>query len=103
MSDVEVVTQIYEAFVTQDVERLFALVDTECVITQDPSLPWGGRHVGHDGLAQFAAALTGAIDSKVTTESLFEADGQVIQCGRTGVRWSRPERRSTSRRFTRGR
>ena len=83
MSDVEVVTQIYEAFVTQDVERLFSLVDAECVITQDPSLPWGGRHVGHDGLAQFAAALTGTIDSKVTTESLFEADGQVIQCGRT--------------------
>jgi ketosteroid isomerase-like protein len=31
----------------------------------------------------FAFALMGAIDSTVTVESLFEADGQVIQFGRT--------------------
>lgn len=28
-------------------------------------------------------ALTGTIQSKVTTESMFEADGKVIQAGRT--------------------
>jgi ketosteroid isomerase-like protein len=30
-----------------------------------------------------AVALVGSIDSAVTIESLFEADGQVIQCRRT--------------------
>ncbi|MDQ1520759.1 MAG: hypothetical protein QOI55_1832, partial [Actinomycetota bacterium] len=27
------------------------------------ALPWGGRHVGYDGFATFALALTGAIDT----------------------------------------
>ncbi len=53
------------------------------MITQDPALPWGGRHVGHDGFAAFAGALTGAINSAVTTEAMFAADDEVIQCGRT--------------------
>src|SRR4051794_12507131 len=83
MTDVEVVQAIYAAMAGGDVDRLFALVDESCVITQDPALPWGGRHEGHDGLAAFASALTGAIASAVTTEAMFEADGEVIQVGRT--------------------
>ncbi len=83
MSDSEIVTKVYKAFAEQDLEGLLKLLDVDCVITQDPALPWGGRHVGHEGLATFATTLVGAIDSKVTTEALFEADGQVIQCGRT--------------------
>jgi ketosteroid isomerase-like protein len=62
---------------------LLSLIDPDCVVTQDASLPWGGRHVGHEGVTTFAFALIGATDSAVTVESLFEADGQVIQCGRT--------------------
>jgi ketosteroid isomerase-like protein len=67
----------------RDFDRLFELIDPTFVVTQDPALPWGGRHAGHDGLATFALAPTGAIDSAVTTEALFMADGEVIQCGRT--------------------
>ena len=66
-----------------DIPRLFELVDEGCVITQDPRLPWGGEYVGHDGLATFALRLQGAIASKVTTDALFAADGDVIQVGRT--------------------
>ena len=83
MSDLEVVKQIYAAMAERDILALVELVDPQCVITQDPRLPWGGRFVGHDGLAAFAAALTGAIASAVTTDALFEADGDVIQYGRT--------------------
>ena len=83
MSDMEVVQEIYEAMATRDFDRLFALVDAHVVITQDERLPWGGRYSGHDGLASFALALTGTIDSAVTIEAMFEADGEVIQCGRT--------------------
>ena len=83
MSPIDVVRAIYEAMAVRDLERLAELIDPECVITQDPSLPWGGRHVGHDGFLTFAATLTGTIDSAVTIHAIFEADGEVIQVGRT--------------------
>ena len=82
-SPLDVVQAIYSAMAGRDIERLFTLVDPECVITQDPALPWGGRHVGHDGFAEFALTLTGTIDSAVTTEAMFLADDEVIQVGRT--------------------
>jgi ketosteroid isomerase-like protein len=78
MSQVEIVRRVYEAGVAQDLEEMLDLADAACVITQDPSLPWGGRHVGHQGLTAFLSALFGTIDSEVSTEALFEADGHVI-------------------------
>ena len=83
MAEIEVVQAVYAAMADRDLERLLGLIDPACVITQDPALPWGGRHVGHDGFATFGLALTGAIDSAVTTDAMFVADGDVIQCGRT--------------------
>jgi uncharacterized protein len=81
--NIEIIKQVYEAFALEDLDAVLDLVDPDCVVTQDESLPWGGHHVGHDGMATFGFALIGALDSAVTIESLFEADGQVIQCGRT--------------------
>jgi ketosteroid isomerase-like protein len=83
MDSIAIVRQVYDAFERQDLEGLLALVDPNCVVTQDASLPWGGRHVGHDGVSAFAFALIGSTDSAVIVESLFEADDQVIQCGRS--------------------
>jgi ketosteroid isomerase-like protein len=82
-ADVAVVERIYAAMAERDIGALLDLIDPECVITQDERLPWGGRFAGHDGFAAFAAALTGAIESAVTAEALFEADGHVYQFGRT--------------------
>ena len=83
MTDIEVVRAIYAAMAARDTARLFELIDPACVVTQDPALPWGGHHVGHDGFATFGLALTGAIDSAVAIEAVFAADGEVVQCGRT--------------------
>jgi uncharacterized protein len=83
MSDVVVVEAIYAAMATADFDRLFELVDPAVVITQDDRLPWGGRYEGHDGLATFAIALRGAIESAVEIQAIFAADDEVIQCGRT--------------------
>jgi uncharacterized protein len=83
VENIEIIKQVYEAFAHQDLDALLSLVDPDCVVTQDASLPWGGHHVGHDGITTFGFALLEATDSAVTVESLFEADGQVIQCGRT--------------------
>ena len=82
-SDVEVVKDVYVAMTGGDVARLFEYFDEDCVITQDPRLPWGGRHVGHDGLATFGLLLRDAIQSSVTTDAVFAADGDVFQVGRT--------------------
>lgn len=83
LTDVAVVERIYQAMASRDFETLLALIDPGVVITQDERLPWGGRFVGHDGFITFGAALTGAIDSAVTHEAVFEADGHVYQMGRT--------------------
>ena len=83
MSEIEVVQAVYAALAERDLERLFDLLDPDCELTQDPALPWGGRHVGHEGFAMFAVALTGAIDSAVTIQAMFAADDEVIQFGRT--------------------
>jgi ketosteroid isomerase-like protein len=83
LSDLDVVAAIYEAMAARDFDRLFELLDPACVITQDAALPWGGRHEGHDGFATFGITLSTTIDSAVTIDGLFEADGEVIQCGRT--------------------
>jgi len=81
--DVGVIEAVYAAMVAQDFARLFELVGEDCVITQDARLPWGGRHTGHDGLATFGLRLRESIQSNVTTEAIFAADGDVIQFGRT--------------------
>jgi ketosteroid isomerase-like protein len=83
MTDIETVRAIYRAMAERDLDTLFGFVDESCVVTQDPLLPWGGRHVGHDGFASFALTLTGTIDSAVAIEAVFAADDEVIQFGRT--------------------
>ncbi|UDY37279.1 nuclear transport factor 2 family protein [Dermatobacter hominis] len=82
-SDVATVHAIYAAMAARDLEQLPLLLDEHVVITQDPALPWGGRFEGHDGFLDFAAALTGTITSQVEIDSIFAADGDVIQVGRT--------------------
>jgi ketosteroid isomerase-like protein len=83
MTELEVVEALYAAMAASDLDHLFALVDPAVVITQDPRLPWGGRFEGHDGLAAFALALTGTIDSRVAVEAMFATDTEVVQYGRT--------------------
>ena len=83
MEDIEVVKEFYAAMASRDLARIHALLDPSCTIDQDPALPWGGHHVGYDGLATFRLAIGSAIESKVTTDALFAAGGEVIQFGRT--------------------
>jgi ketosteroid isomerase-like protein len=83
MDPIEVVETIYSCMATVDLARLLELVHPDCIITQDPALPWGGRHVGHEGFANFGMSLMSTITSAVSTEELFLADGDVIQVGHT--------------------
>src|SRR4051794_36317290 len=85
-AEIAVVRQIYAAMAAHDFTALFDLLDPEVVVTQDPRLPWGGRHVGHDGFAEFGLTLSSNIESAVTIDAVFAADGEVVQCGRTAGR-----------------
>lgn len=80
---IDVVTEIYAAFARKDLEAILRLTDPAIVVTQDPALPWGGRHDGHDGLGTFTMALLGSIDSTVRIDAMFEAGEHVVQHGRT--------------------
>lgn len=80
---IEVVRGIYTAMHARDIAAVLAVVSPDLVLTQDERVPWGGRFVGPDGFATFGLTLVETIDSAVTIDAIFEADGEVIQVGRT--------------------
>ena len=57
--------------------------ETSSISDERVSYTQPGRHVGANGIADFALALVGAIDSTVTPAALFQAGHHVIQFGRT--------------------
>ena len=81
--EVQLVERIYRAIADRDLQSLLELLHPECVITQDARLPWGGRFTGHAGFGELSTRLLDKIDSAVTVEAVFEADGAIYQCGRT--------------------
>ena len=81
--DIAVVEAIYAAMAASDLSTLFDLLDPTIVVIQDDRLPWGGRHVGHDGFAKFGLVLRANIASSVTTDAMFSADRDVVQIGHT--------------------
>jgi uncharacterized protein len=83
MENIAIVREVYEAFERQDLEGLLNLTHPSCVVTQDPALPWGGKFKGHEGVTNFALLLMGTTSSSLTIGELFEADGKVIEVGRT--------------------
>ena len=84
MGNLEVVKEIYRAMAEREVGAMFERFAPDCVVVQDPRLPWGGRWQGHDGLAEFALTLVGNIDSQVHMDAIYESDEEhVVQFGRT--------------------
>jgi ketosteroid isomerase-like protein len=81
VSNKEIIQEIYDAFASARWDRVLELCDPECVITQDDALPWGGRHEGFDGVANFGLALAGTIDSAaaefyIDTPAMLDALGR---------------------------
>lgn len=82
MDPVETVQRLYESFAEGDLAAVLEACSPDVVISQDDALPWGGRHVGHEGVAAFAAELA-ENDSHVITEEIYAAGDRVVQYGRT--------------------
>lgn len=83
MASTDIVRRIYAAFEQGDLDAVMLDCAPSAVVTQDPALPWGGRFVGREGLAEFALGLVATIDSTVSTEQIFQAGDHVVQQGRT--------------------
>jgi ketosteroid isomerase-like protein len=83
MSNLAIIQLVYAALEAGELASILELCDPGVSVTQDDALPWGGSHRGLDGVATFALALGGTIDSTVTVGALFEAGDRVIQYGRT--------------------
>lgn len=83
-SNQEIVEAVYAALAAKDPAGVLAHLAEDVTIYQDPRLPWGGHHVGHDGFAEFGLALIGTITSSVRVDELYESDDRhVVQYGHT--------------------
>jgi ketosteroid isomerase-like protein len=103
MRNLEVVRGIYRAMAQGDVSAMFERFAPDCVVAQDPRLPWGGRWQGHDGLVEFALPLVGLIDSQVHTDAIYESDDEhVVEFGHTVGATGSTARPSTCTRCTSG-
>jgi ketosteroid isomerase-like protein len=98
MRTIDIVHRVYEAFAARDLDAVLAVSSHDVVLQQHDALPWGGRYVGRDGVAEFFVKLVGTIDSRVTPEEIFAAGNRVVQYGRTqgrvrtsGVEFDIPE------------
>ena len=98
-NDVQIVSDVYEAFGRGDVPAIFGRFHPEAEVYQSSRLPWGGEFRGHEELGVFLAKLTGAIESEVETgQFIDDGEGHVVQMGRTrgtvretGARFDVPE------------
>lgn len=81
--NVEIIKNVYAGFARRDIEAVLRLYAADVEVTQSPELPWGGRFVGHAGVREFFARLTGLVDSAVTLERFIDAGEHVVALGRT--------------------
>jgi uncharacterized protein len=81
--NVATIERVYQALAARDANVIQEVFAPHVTIRQSPELPWGGDYEGIDGAFTFFLTLVEHIESQVTTESLFAADDQVVQTGRT--------------------
>jgi ketosteroid isomerase-like protein len=93
-----IVEELYECFAAGDLDAMLRHAEPDIVLTQDDRLPWGGRHVGPEGVAEFGLKLAATVDTTVVPQQLFAAGATVIQVGRirgtiraNGVTYDVPE------------
>jgi uncharacterized protein len=80
---VEVVRRMYAAFGRRDLPSILALATPDILIRQTELLPWGGEHVGPEGVRRFFERLTRHIDSTVELAAVYDAGDRVVAVGRT--------------------
>ena len=82
-SNVEIVTDLYAAYQSGDLDAIRARLAADLVVAQSPGLPWSGAYHGTDGFFQFIGMLLSHIETEVHTEHIYDAGDAVVQVGRT--------------------
>lgn len=82
ISPAQLVQDAYEHYARGDFAGVFALLSPSIVVEQTSLLPWGGRHVGHDGARRFFSILGEYTDAKPTIERMVEAGSDIAAIGR---------------------
>ena len=79
VSNVEVVTELGRRFAAGDGAGAAALFHPQIRIEQPASLPHGGWHLGHEGMASMGAVFGQYWSRVITDPRIFGCDGRVVQ------------------------
>lgn len=77
------VRSAYDAYASNDLEALLALLDDDFEFRQSELVPWGGSYRGREGMSEFLGRITTHVDSVVDPEEFVEADDHVVVIGRS--------------------
>ncbi|MFB6721526.1 nuclear transport factor 2 family protein [Kribbella sp. NPDC056345] len=83
LSNVQLVTNLYEAYGRGDLDTIRSYLAPDVVMTQPEQLPWGDRYLGPDGFFEFLGKLNGYVDAKLDVEDVFDAGDTVVEVGHT--------------------
>ncbi|WP_378734054.1 nuclear transport factor 2 family protein [Nocardia brasiliensis] len=81
-ANLDLVAQVYRAFDEIDFTAIERLFDPDIEITMTAQLPWGGKHVGHEGATTFFGTMLSHIEAKSIPERSFAAGDDVVVIGR---------------------
>jgi uncharacterized protein len=92
---VRVVRRSYEAFGKGDFPEVLETMDPAIEWVDQESLPWGGVHLGHDGLAAHMQSFAGNFEELgIDPREFLDAGDRVVVTGRLGGagQWRRVRR-----------
>jgi ketosteroid isomerase-like protein len=80
--NIELIRGGYEAFARQDIPAVLERFDEDIEWTAPDTLPTGGTHRGHDGVASFFASLPESwVELRVQPEEYLDAGDAVVVLG----------------------
>jgi uncharacterized protein len=81
-TNLDLVTQVYQAFGELDFTVIERLFDPDIEINQAEQLPWGGRHVGYEGATTYFTTMLAHVEPNTIPASIFAAGDDVVMMGR---------------------
>ena len=80
--NVEIIGRMYDAWLSDDYETVFATYDPDVRLNPDPEASWvgiGDRYVGHDGIRRYMRAVYEAFeDYRPEVEKIIDAGEQRV-------------------------
>jgi uncharacterized protein len=79
--DVDRIEEFYEAWRKRDLKTMALLLTEDVEVVHSAELPWGGRHVGREGMQQFLQSWLEHLEARLVLERLVDAGEQVVAVG----------------------